>query len=50
MGLREEADEPAPAIESVEVTENPNYAWPEPPSKDMGKRRDNDYKNAPEAH
>lgn len=39
-----------PAIESVDVTENPNYAWPEPPCKDMGKRRDNDYKNAPEAH
>ena len=39
-----------PVIESVDVTENPNYAWPEPPCKDMGKRRDNDYKNAPEAH
>ena len=43
-----------PAIESVDVTDNPDYVWPEPPSKDLGKRRDNDYKNAPknvpEAH
>jgi formylmethanofuran dehydrogenase subunit E len=39
-----------PAIESVDVTDNPDYTWPEPPCKDMGKRRDNDYKNVPEAH
>jgi len=39
-----------PAIESVDVTENPTYTWPEPPCKDMGKRRDNDYKSVPEAH
>jgi formylmethanofuran dehydrogenase subunit E len=39
-----------PAIESVDVTESPDYVWPEPPCKDMGKRRDNDYKNVPEAH
>jgi len=38
-----------PAIESVDVTENPNYAWPEPPCQDMGRRRDNDYKDVPAA-
>jgi formylmethanofuran dehydrogenase subunit E len=38
-----------PPIESVDVTDNPDYVWPEPPCKDMGKRRDNDYKNVPEA-
>ena len=37
-----------PATESVDVTDNPDYTWPEPPCKDMGKRRDNDYKNVPE--
>ena len=37
-----------PAIESVEVTDNPDYTWPDPPRKDMGKRRDNDYKNVPD--
>ncbi len=39
-----------PAIESVDVTDNPDYAWPELPCKDLGKRRDNDYRNVPEAH
>lgn len=39
-----------PASESVDVTDNPDYIWPEPPCKDLGKRRDNDYKNVPEAH
>jgi formylmethanofuran dehydrogenase subunit E len=39
-----------PANESVDVTESPDYAWPEPPCRDMGKRRDNDYKNVPKAH
>lgn len=39
-----------PAIESVDVTDNPDYTWPDPPCKDMGKRRDNDYKNVLEAH
>lgn len=38
-----------PAIESVDVTDNPDYVWPEPPCKDMGKRRDNDYRDVPEA-
>jgi formylmethanofuran dehydrogenase subunit E len=31
-----------PASESVDVTDNPVYVWPEPPCKDMGKRHDND--------
>jgi formylmethanofuran dehydrogenase subunit E len=35
------------AIESVDVTENPEYAWPEPPCKDMGRRRDNDFRDVP---
>jgi formylmethanofuran dehydrogenase subunit E len=38
-----------PAIESVDVTDNPAYAWPDPPCKPLGARRDNDYKNVPEA-
>ena len=37
-----------PAAESVDVTDNPNYVWPEPPCKDLGRRRDNDYKSVPE--
>lgn len=36
-----------PAIESVDATDNPEYAWPEPPCKDMGKRRDNDFRDVP---
>lgn len=39
-----------PSIESVDVRDNPDYVWPAPPCKDMGKRRDNDYRNVPEAH
>lgn len=38
-----------PAIESVDVTENPDYTWPAPPCQDLGRRRNNDYKNVPEA-
>lgn len=38
-----------PTIESVDVTDNPAYTWPDPPCRDMGTRRDNDYKNVPEA-
>ena len=38
-----------PAIESVDVTDNPDYAWPAPPCNDMGKRKDNDFKAVPEA-
>lgn len=36
-----------PAIESVEVTDDPAYVWPAPPCQDLGRRRDNDYKNVP---
>lgn len=36
-----------PAIESVELTDNPDYTWPEPPCGSLGTRRDNDYKNVP---
>lgn len=38
-----------PAIESVVVTDSPDYAWPESTCKDMGRRKDNDYKDVPEA-
>ena len=31
-----------PAIESVDVVDNPIYVWPAPPCKDIGKRHDND--------
>ncbi len=37
-----------PAVESVNVTDDPGYAWPEPPCKPLGQRRDNDYKSVPE--
>jgi len=37
-----------PAIESVDVAEDPAYTWPEPPCKPLGSRRDNDYKSVPE--
>ena len=37
-------------IESVDVTDIPGYTWPEPPCKDIGKRRDNDCKEVPEVH
>jgi formylmethanofuran dehydrogenase subunit E len=37
-----------PAIESVDVADNPAYNWPGPPCKDMGGRRDNNYKKVPE--
>ena len=39
-----------PAIESVDVTDDPTYAWPEQPCKPLGPRRDNDYKHVPKAH
>jgi len=38
-----------PAIESVDLTDQPAYAWPDPPCKDLGQRRDNDFKNVPQA-
>ena len=37
-----------PATESVDVTDDPDYVWAEPPCKDLGRRRDNDYKGVPE--
>jgi formylmethanofuran dehydrogenase subunit E len=37
-----------PATESVDAIDNPAYAWPEASCKDLGPRRDNDYKNVPE--
>ncbi|OGS94949.1 MAG: hypothetical protein A3H31_04700 [Gallionellales bacterium RIFCSPLOWO2_02_FULL_57_47] len=36
-------------IESVEVIENSDCTWPEPPCKGMDKFRNNDYRNVPEA-
>lgn len=39
-----------PANESVDAIDNPPYVWPEASCKDLGPRRDNDYKNVPEAH
>jgi formylmethanofuran dehydrogenase subunit E len=36
-----------PAIESVDLSVNPDYTWPAPPCQDMGRRRDNDYKDVP---
>jgi len=38
-----------PAIDSVDVTDDPAYAWPDAPCKPLGARRDNDYKSVPEA-
>lgn len=38
-----------PAAESVDLVESPQYVWPDPPCRDMGRRRDNDYRNVPEA-
>ena len=38
-----------PAIESVDLSVNPDYTWPAPPCQDMGRRRDNDYKDVPVA-
>lgn len=37
-----------PAIESVDVADDPAYAWPESPCKPLGARRDNEYRNVPE--
>ena len=39
-----------PASVSVDLVEAPDYAWPEPLRKNLDKRRDNDYKEAPEVH
>lgn len=37
----------APLGGSFIIEETQNYAWPEASSKDLGKRKDNDYKNTP---
>ena len=39
-----------PVSVSVDLVEAPDYAWPEPLCKNLDKRRDNDYKEAPEVH
>ena len=36
-----------PLAESFLVKEIPGFAWPPPVCRDLGKRRDNDYKNVP---
>lgn len=38
-----------PAADFVDIVESPRYVWPEPPCRDLGRRRDNEYKNVPEA-
>lgn len=38
-----------PLSESFIVEDATDYVWPEPPCKDLGERRDNAYKNVPEA-
>ena len=38
------------ASDSVDLVEALDYAWPAPPCNDVGRRRDNDYKDAPEVH
>jgi len=37
-----------PLKESFIAEKISDYQWPEPICKDLGNRRDNDYKNAPE--
>jgi formylmethanofuran dehydrogenase subunit E len=38
-----------PASASVDVIEASDYAWPEQPCRDLGRRKDNDYKEVPPA-
>ena len=38
-----------PAIESVDVIDNPDYSWTAP-CQDLGTRKDNAFKHVPEAH
>jgi len=49
MGLRQEAGQP-PGQRLRGLAEALDYAWPAPPCNDVGRRRDNDYKEAPEVH
>jgi formylmethanofuran dehydrogenase subunit E len=37
-----------PLGESFIVEDAADYLWPAPPCKDLGRRRDNDYKDVPE--
>lgn len=37
-----------PLSESVDAIQNPEYEWPEIPFKNLGTRKDNNYKNIPE--
>jgi formylmethanofuran dehydrogenase subunit E len=36
-----------PATDSVTLVDSASYAWPAPPCRDLGRRRDNDFKQAP---
>lgn len=38
-----------PAIESVDINDDPVYNWPDPPCRPRGQRRDHDDKSVPEA-
>jgi hypothetical protein len=38
-----------PQIESVDIVDGVEYSWPEPACRDLGQRRDNDYKNVLES-
>ena len=38
-----------PPIDSVDISDAPDYNWPAPPCKPFGQRRDNDFKSVPEA-
>ena len=39
-----------PLIDSVDVVDNAIYVWPAPTWGELGRRKDNDYKNVPEAN
>ncbi len=38
-----------PASASVDLVAQPDYAWPQPPCQDLGRRKDNDFKEVPPA-
>ena len=38
-----------PPTDSVDLVDGADYVWPEPPCKDLGRRKDNDYKDVPPA-
>lgn len=37
-----------PAVESVDIREGGEYRWPDPPCPNLGRRKDNDYKDYPQ--